>query len=64
MGLGTLMKFVRFIAAMKAHNYQAAGVSLRDSKWFTQVGRRGPNIIAMIVQDVDPNGCDKKFPAT
>jgi lysozyme len=62
MGESRLSKFVRFIAAMKAGNYNAAGQSLRESKWFTQVGRRGPNIITMIVQNIDPNGCDKKFP--
>jgi GH24 family phage-related lysozyme (muramidase) len=62
LGEGGLSKFVRFIAAMKAGNYNLAGQSLRDSKWFTQVGRRGPNIIMMIVQDVDPTGCGIKFP--
>jgi len=62
MGKGRLSKFVRFIAGMKSKDYNLAGRSLRESKWFTQVGRRGPNIIAMIVQDVDPNGCDRKFP--
>ena len=63
MGEGRLSKFVRFIAAMKAGNYDLAGQSLRESAWFTQVGLRGPKIIAMIVQNIDPNGCDKKFPA-
>ena len=57
-----LAKFVMFLAAMRVGNFEAAGKSLRESKWFTQVGRRGPNIVAMIVQNVDPNGCDKKFP--
>lgn len=63
LGEGRLSKFKRFIAGMKASDYNLAGQSLRDSKWFTQVGRRGPNIITMIVNNVDPNGCDKKFPA-
>ena len=62
MGQGRLSKFTRFIAGMKSGDYNLAGASLRDSKWFTQVGRRGPNIITMITQNVDPNGCDKKFP--
>ena len=62
MGKGRLSKFVRFLTGMKTGNWDLAGMSLRDSKWFTQVGRRGPNIIAMIVQNIDPNGCDKKFP--
>ena len=62
MGKGRLSKFRRFIAGMKANDWNLAGASLRDSVWFTQVGRRGPNIITMIVNNVDPNGCDKKFP--
>jgi lysozyme len=63
LGEARLSKFVRFIAAMKAGDYDLAGRSLRESKWFTQVGRRGPNIVTMIVQNIDPNGCDAKFPA-
>lgn len=63
LGEGRLSKFKRFIAGMKTGDYNLAGQSLRDSKWFTQVARRGPNIITMIVNNVDPNGCDKKFPA-
>jgi lysozyme len=61
MGETRLSKFTTFLANMKAGNYTLAGDSLRASKWFTQVGRRGPNIITMIVQNVDPNGCDVKF---
>lgn len=62
MGEGGLSKFKQFLAAMKASDFDKAGQQLKDSKWYAQVGRRGPNIITMIVQNVDPNGCDKKFP--
>lgn len=62
MGKGRLSKFVRFIRGMKTSDWNLAGESLRDSIWFKQVGKRGPNIIMMVVQNVDPNGCDKKFP--
>ena len=62
LGKAGLAKFVKFIAAMNAKNYDAASIQLRDSAWYTQVGRRGPNIVTMIAQDVDTNGCDKKFP--
>ena len=58
-GLGT---FTRFISAMKVKDFVAAGQELRNSKWFNQVGRRGPNVVMMIVQNTDTNGCDKKFP--
>ena len=61
-GKNRLSKFVNFIAAMNAKDFSKAGTELKDSAWFRQVGRRGPNIIAMIVQNVDPNGCDRRFP--
>ncbi len=60
MGEHGLSKFKKFLTAMKAFDYNAAGDALRDSAWFTQVGRRGPRIITMIVQNVDPNGCDRR----
>ena len=58
-GLGT---FTGFLSAMKAKDFNKAGTELRSSKWFSQVGRRGPNVVMMVVQNIDPNGCDKKFP--
>lgn len=64
LGKNGLSKFKTFLGAMKSGDYQAAGAALKDSLWYRQVGRRGPDIIAMIVQDVDPLGCDRKFPPT
>ena len=62
MGKARLGKFSNYIAAMKAKDFNRAGQELRSSAWFTQVGRRGPNVVMMVVQNIDPNGCDKKFP--
>ena len=62
LGKPRLSKFINFLAAMKKEDYTAAGLALKNSKWYGQVGKRGPNIVTMITQDVDPNGCDKKFP--
>ena len=62
LGQARLSKFVGFLSAMKSGDYNTAGDSLRNSKWFTQVGRRGPEIITMIVQNVDPTGCDVANP--
>jgi len=61
MGEGGLSKFKSFLAAMKGGNFDEAGSQLKSSAWFGQVGQRGPRIITMIVQNVDTNGCDKKF---
>jgi lysozyme len=60
LGKAGLGKFKTFLSCMKNQDYASAGNALRDSKWFTQVGRRGTNIITMIVQNVDPLKCDKK----
>ena len=62
MGRGTLSTFRTFLSAMRAGNYQAAGAALENSVWFKQVASRGPKIVTMIVNNIDPNGCDKKFP--
>lgn len=61
LGKSRLSKFTQFLSAIIASDYGTAGQALRNSKWFTQVGRRGPNIITMIVNNVDPNGCDIRF---
>ena len=58
-GLGT---FTEFLSYMRNQDFNNAGIALRNSKWYTQVGRRGPNVVVMVTQNVDPNSCDKKFP--
>lgn len=40
--------FVKFLAAMHRGDYERAGDELVDSRWFGQVGRRGPRIVSMI----------------
>ncbi len=64
LGESRFSRFTQFLGNMKAGNYTLAGDNLRASKWFTQVGKRGPDIITMIVQNVDPLGCDIKYPPT
>ena len=62
LGKARLSQFTKYLAAMKAKDFSTAGMELRSSVWFSQVGRRGPDVVAMVVQNIDPNGCDKKFP--
>ena len=57
-----ISQFSQFLSAMKAGDYNRAGQELKNSKWYAQVGRRGPNIVTMVVNNIDPNRCDKKFP--
>lgn len=40
--------FVKFMAAMGRSDWPRAAAELVDSKWFTQVGGRGPRIARMI----------------
>ncbi len=62
LGQPRLSKFTNFLQAMKASDFNKAAFELKNSKWYSQVGRRGTNITTMIAQNVDPNGSDKKFP--
>lgn len=45
MGAAKLRTFPVFLAAMKDGRWGAAGDALRDSRWFDQVGGRGPRMI-------------------
>lgn len=60
LGETKLSKFPKFLAAARAGKWDEAGAELKDSKWYTQVGRRGPNIVTMITKNVDPTGCSTK----
>lgn len=59
LGKPRLAKFNNFLRAMNAKNFDKAGEELRNSAWFNQVGKRGPNIITMIVKNIDPTGSDR-----
>lgn len=50
-GLG---RFRRFLAAMGRGDYAGAGAELVDSRWYVQVGQRGPRIVRMIQLGVWP----------
>lgn len=47
-GPGFMSGWPRFHAAMAVKDYTAAAFHLKDSLWFTQVGRRGPEIVDMM----------------
>jgi lysozyme len=49
MGWGSLVGFHNFLAEMKAGNWQEAVDQLQASKWWHQVGRRGPEIAGKIL---------------
>jgi lysozyme len=47
MGWPVLAGFRNMLAALKAHDYETAANEAEDSKWFRQVGDRGPRIVAL-----------------
>jgi hypothetical protein len=49
MGWGSFSQFVRFFAAMQSANWQAAANEIRTSRWYQQVGDRGPRVIARLL---------------
>lgn len=49
LGEYTLAQFVRFLAAMKVHDFITAASELRNSAWFKEVGLRGPRMIARLL---------------
>lgn len=40
LGIGGLLKFNKFLTALRLGNYEKASVEMMDSKWATQVGPR------------------------
>jgi lysozyme len=48
MGINGLLGFKNTLAAFRAKNYEAAASGLEKSKWFSQVGNRGPRIVNMV----------------
>lgn len=49
LGLSKFRKFVQFISAMTARDWVWAAEELKDSAWWTQVGRRGPRLRDMLL---------------
>lgn len=49
MGFPTFQKFRGFLRHLEDDDYLTAGQHLMDSRWFRQVGKRGPRMVKMIV---------------
>lgn len=48
MGIITLATFVQFLAAMERGDWTEAAAQLRASKWWNEVGERGPRTVARL----------------
>lgn len=56
MGWPRLSKFVKFLAAVHDFDWDNAAIEMEDSRWWNQVGSRGPRIQKMILTGEWPHG--------
>ena len=49
MGWATLSTFRNFLAAMQAGHWEAAAAELQNSRWWDQVGQRGPRMVRRLL---------------
>lgn len=54
MGISRLLAFHDTLAAWKACDYPGAADRLMASRWYRQVGHRGPRLVAMLRTGQDP----------
>lgn len=54
LGIGGLLKFTNTLAAWQRRDYAAAARGLKQSRWYGQVGRRGPRIVQMVEHGTEP----------
>lgn len=58
MGIATLSSFKNTLAAVARKDWDAAADGLQASKWFKQVGKRGPRIVQMLRTGKDSKDFD------
>ena len=51
MGITTLLTFKNTLGFIKKKDWKNAALNLTKSKWYTQVGNRGPRVIKLICPD-------------
>lgn len=49
LGWNSLAGFTHFLAAMRSGNWAVAADELKDSRWWGQVGERGPRVVARLL---------------
>jgi lysozyme len=53
-GFTALLDFKQTLAAVGRGDYTSAGTRLRDSRWYQQVGARGPRVVTMLTTGQEP----------
>jgi lysozyme len=54
LGIGTLLTFKNTLTAFKNKVYESAASGLENSRWYSQVGRRGPRVVSMVRNGIWP----------
>jgi len=54
LGIGGLLKFERFLAAVQEGSYELAALEMLNSKWAKQVGQRADELASMMRTGIDP----------
>lgn len=54
LGMAGLLEFRQTLASLERGDYAQAGQQLQASRWFRQVGLRGPRIVGMIATGREP----------
>lgn len=50
LGVSRFLRFVKLNAALALHDYTLAAHEMKDSKWFTQVGRRAQKLHKIMLE--------------
>lgn len=53
LGAHGLAEFVHMLSALRSKNYERAAEELYGSEWYTQVGERGPRLVAMMKDGIE-----------
>lgn len=48
LGIGTFMKFEKFLEAVRQDDMETARIEMMDSRWAEQVGKRAENLLGML----------------
>lgn len=51
MGLAGLLGFHKMLQAASGQDWMSAGMQLRQSAWFDEVGERGPQLVGLLMHD-------------
>ena len=61
LGLGRLLGFKRFRAALMSREWERCAAELVDSRWYTQTGRRARDYVGVFRRSAQPDARDSRL---